>query len=82
MNEAFLCLWERSKSESECSPKLEVLQGTAFKRNVPVAHEVKFSNGVGTYLTIDVILPICNPLHFSFFRLSPVVLTRTSNGRR
>jgi len=30
-NRAFLCLRERSKTGSECSPKLEVLQDSAFE---------------------------------------------------
>ena len=71
-HEAFLCLWERSKSGSECSPQLEIPPDSALERND--AYEVNFQT---VYLLIDLIFPIRGSLHFSFFRLSPIVLICT-----
>jgi len=56
------------KTGSECSPKLEVLQDSAFETNV--VYEVNFQT---VYLPIDLIFPIRYSLHFSFIRLSPIV---------
>jgi len=58
-----------SKTGSECSQKLEVLQDSAFETNV--AYELNFQM---VYLPIYLISPIRCSLHFSFIRLSPIVL--------
>jgi len=67
-NGAILCLWELSKTGSECSSKLEVLQDSAFETNV---YEVNFQM---VYLLIDLIFPIRCSVHFSYIRLSSIVL--------
>jgi len=66
---AILCLQEGSKTGSECSPKLVVLQDSAFEPNV--VYEVNF---LTVYLPIDLIFPIRCSLHFSCIRISPIVL--------
>jgi len=68
-NGAFLCLWERSKRGIECSPKLEVLQDSAFETNE--GYEISF---LTECLSIDLVFLIRCSLHFSFIRLSPIVL--------
>jgi len=61
---------EGSKMGSECSPKVEVLQDSAFEKNV--VYEVNFQS---VYPPIDWIFPIRRSSHFSFIRLSPIVLS-------
>jgi len=58
-----------SKTGSECSPKLAVLQDSALE--TIVVYEVKFQ---AVHLPIDLIFPIRCSLHFSSIRLSPIVL--------
>jgi len=65
----------KRKSWSECSPKLEVLQDPGFQRNI--AYEFDFQT---VYLPMDWIILIRCSLHFSSSRLSPIVLTCTSNA--
>jgi len=68
-NGAFRCLREGSKTGSKCSPKLEVPQDFAFEKNV--VYGVNFQT---VYLSIELIFPIRCSSHFSFIRLSPIVL--------
>ena len=63
-----ISLWEGSRTGSECSPKLEVLQDSAFETNV--VYEVNFQT---VYLPIDLIFSIRCSSHFSFIRLSPIM---------
>ena len=60
---------EGSKTGSERSPKIEVLQDPAFEESV--LHEVNIQE---VYMPIDLIFPIRCTLYFSFIRLSPIVL--------
>ena len=63
---SFLCVWELSKTGSECSTKLEVLQDSAFETNV-VPIWSKFSNGVSADR-----LDFPNPLFRAFFLYPPL----------
>jgi len=56
---AFLCFWERSKTGSEFSVMLEVMQDSAFEINA--VYKVNFQT---VYLPITLICPIRWSLHF------------------